>query len=345
MKNRVDILIALRNILPTIGVDIKEGIKNIARFPKSQGSDPFKPNFLDGLREAKGTLGDARKGFQENAKYIMSEGTEGLLNFYNNIQDYIARGGVQKFKKEGELVDLGTGKPMTETKTQALEESLGLPEGVEPESPMGGMMSTANRLKVLVDEIEGITPEMRARMNKEELQNFIKRMEEKNFPKSIINNMFDEYGEYYSVDMLKEEVAPRLKIAVDLGAKTPGEAQFIKDLEEMKEGYRPYEFREKLTDDYIIGDIRQSIRKDLERTGKFTEEEIDDLIYPNYGKRPTTPFEYLEKMEFQLIDEPKNFKLNKQFYENALQKYVYPAKRQYPAFKQGGLVNLFQERD
>ena len=91
----------LLELLEKIGIkssDIMGRGTNVQRITSGRDINPFKPDMLVAMSQGKKTFSDALDVFENEAKFIMNSNDQELMNFKNNITDYISYGGSPRDK-------------------------------------------------------------------------------------------------------------------------------------------------------------------------------------------------------------------------------------------------------
>ena len=133
-----------------------------------------RPKLIDALNKDKATYGDALKIFEDEAQYISQMNEMELTNFANNLSDYFTVGGKKKNIPSNVVTTEGT--PIVGKKLETLAARKGA-DVTTDSSLQGGLKG----LMSLIDEIEGISPKMRNKMDRDKLAEFIQKMRGKKF--------------------------------------------------------------------------------------------------------------------------------------------------------------------
>ena len=169
----------LLELLEKIGIkssDIMGRGTNVQRITSGRDINPFKPDMLSAMSQGKKTFSDALDVFENEAKFIMNSNDQELMNFKNNITDYISYGGSPRDKGgqglasmmknlETSLKDLETSakdlKLSTEEAkdlaTKQMEEALltaqyGSPFKVPDKTSLGGNMYAEGNIRTALRE-------------------------------------------------------------------------------------------------------------------------------------------------------------------------------------------------
>jgi len=211
------------------------------------------------------------------------------------------------------------------------ESGQALPKGVESGSLMGDIIEGVNRIEDLLGNTKSL-PQSRF-----EIADFVMNMRKDGFSNDAIIDIVQNYGPQYSLKSLRTKIAPQVKIANDLGAKTPAQRSFIVEMEDTKDIYSPDEFREKIREGdfkYVLSD---AVEKDLITKG-LSEEQASDLalMIPS-----DNVFEGLKRVKDKaFFDHDIEVDDIVEFYDKAYQDYVLPQTQRYKeSYAGGGLVN------
>ena len=211
------------------------------------------------------------------------------------------------------------------------ESGQALPKGVESGSLMGDIIEGVNRIEDLLGNTKSL-PQSRF-----EIADFVMNMRKEGFSNDAIIDIVQNYGPQYSLKSLRTKIAPQVKIANDLGAKTPAQRSFIVEMEDTKDIYSPDEFREKIREGdfkYVLSD---AVEKDLITKG-LSEEQASDLalMIPS-----DNVFEGLKRVKDKaFFDHDIEVDDIVEFYDKAYQDYVLPQTQRYKeSYAGGGLVN------
>ena len=242
-----------------------------------------KSKLISALNKDQGTYADALKIFENDAKYISQMNEMELTNFANNIQDYFTVGGKVKWKPSNVVTTEGT--PVVGKKLETLSTRKGGAGEADTTSLEGSMKG----LMTLVDELKGISPKMRNKMDRDELVAFIKKMRGKDFTNQEIKAI-REYMDEWGIGLAKEKAAPAMAHAKKLGAKDKEEFQFIEEYLDNVQTTSPEKFREMFDVKKINMDISDSIDKKLEKhfKKKFKWDDtkkdggLDDATFTKY---------------------------------------------------------------
>jgi len=304
---------------------------NIFRFPKQGEINPFDPNMLVSMKQfGQDSVQAAKQKLADGLRYLTTENEMNLTNYLNNLNDFLRMGKGQEPIKEGlagtktaDVFDIKNKKLLTGKEKETLEQTQGLSPGVEPESTLGQMQKIGSRLEEFLDQVQGIDPATRRKLNQEKINQVIKQVTDVG---GSMDDARDLLSKTTSLDILLQETLPRYVKAKNLGAKTKPEIEMIEEAEDSFDIYknRPEKLEEHFKQFYtprlIISRIEDSIAENLRQTGKFTEDEIDNLtIYGNVDK--SNPVKYLEDMKEALGD--VDYDLDTTVYKNYADEYLY----------------------
>ena len=308
---------------------------NVFRFPKQGEINPFDPNMLRAMKQfGEDSVQAAKDKLADGLRYLTTENEMNLTNYLNNLNDFLRMGKGQEPIKEGlagtktaEIFDIGKKKLLTGTEKETLEQTQGLPGNIDPDSPLGSIMNMGKRLRRFTDEAEGITPEARRKLDQEKINQIIQQVNEAGGSmddvRNLLNNSFD-------LDITMQKDLPQYLTAKKLGAKTNSELALIKDAEETLDLYSDNtsklnsHLEQFYTPRLIISRIDDAIADNLRQTGKFTEDEIENLTLYS---RPDTkdPTEYIEGMKKILAD--VGYDLDTTVYKNYADEYTYGSEK------------------
>jgi len=304
---------------------------NIFRFPKQGDINPFDPNMLVSMKQfGQDSVQAAKQKLADGLRYLTTENEMNLTNYLNNLNDFLRMGKGQEPIKEGlagtktaDVFDIKNKKLLTGKEKETLEQTQGLSPGVDPESTMGQIQNIGRGLEEFLDQVQGITPEARRKLNQEKINQVIKQVTDVG---GSMDDARDLLSKTTSLDILLQQTLPRYVKAKNLGAKTKPEIEMIEEAEDSFDVYkdRPEKleehFKEFYTPRLIISRIEDSIAENLRQTGKFTDDEIDNLtIYGNVDK--SNPVKYLEDMKETLGD--VDYDLDTTVYKNYADEYLY----------------------
>ena len=142
---------------------------NVAKPVRMDINSPFK-KYSDEAYEDQKNIDTIEQKINEYGPYALSnKNPQELANFEANakrlLQAKMRQGGVtenmirtveeaKKPKPEAEIIDMATQQKVDDTGIMKLKTDLGLPEGVDPNSPMGEMLSSTNRMNKLSKDID-----------------------------------------------------------------------------------------------------------------------------------------------------------------------------------------------
>ncbi len=241
-----------------------------------------RPKLIDALNKDKATYGDALKIFEDEAQYISQMNEMELTNFANNLSDYFTVGGKKKNIPSNVVTTEGT--PIVGKKLETLAARKGA-DVTTDSSLQGGLKG----LMSLIDEIEGISPKMRNKMDRDKLAEFIQKMRGKKFTNEEIK-WVREYMDDMSIGYAKEK-ATGMQFAKKLGAKDKDEFEFITEYVDNVNSYSPKEFKANYGSVKNVNmDISNIIDKKLEKHFKKkykwddTKKDggLDDATYEKY---------------------------------------------------------------
>ena len=130
-----------------------------------------KPKLLDVLVAEKGTFADALRIFETDATYLSQMDDMQMVNFANNLEDYFKAGGKKKSLPKDNVVTT-KGAPIVGEKL----ENLASRKGGAGQADETNFQGAVEGLMTLVDDIKGISPKMRNKMNRDELAEFIQNI-------------------------------------------------------------------------------------------------------------------------------------------------------------------------
>ena len=304
---------------------------NIFRFPKQGEINPFDPNMLVSMKQfGQDSVQAAKQKLADGLRYLTTENEMNLTNYLNNLNDFLRMGKGQEPIKEGlagtktaDVFDIQNKKLLTGKEKETLEQTQGLSPGVDPESTMGQIQNIGRGLEEFLDQVQGITPEARRKLNQEKINQVIKQVTDVG---GSMDDARDLLSKTTSLDILLQQTLPRYVKAKNLGAKTKPEIEMIEEAEDSFDVYKDKpekleeHFKEFYTPRLIISRIEDSIAENLRQTGKFTDDEIDNLtIYGNVDK--SNPVKYLEDMKESLSD--VDYDLDTTVYKNYADEYIY----------------------
>ena len=142
---------------------------NVAKPIRMDINSPFK-KYSDEAYEDQKNIDIIEQKINEYGPYALSnKNSQELANFEDNakrlLQAKMRQGGVtenmirtveeaKKPKPEADIIDIATQQKVDDTGIMKLKTDLGLPEGVDPNSPMGEMLSSTNRMNKLSKDID-----------------------------------------------------------------------------------------------------------------------------------------------------------------------------------------------
>jgi len=208
-------------------------------FTKTQKT-ATKPKLIDALNKDKATYQQALDIFENDAKYLSQMNEMEQVNFANNLEDYFTVGGKIKYRPSNVVTPEGTlveGKKLETLATRKGAKEK--PDKFEGESLQGAMEG----LMTLVDDLKGISPKMRNKMDRDELVEFIRKMRGRDFTNQEIK-MIREYADTYSIGLAKEKAAPAMAHAKKMGAKNKEEFKFVEEYLDNIQTTSPEKFKE-----------------------------------------------------------------------------------------------------
>ena len=114
-------------------------------------SGTFSKKYLQKNPEA---LEEAAASILESLPYAFgTKDARQIKNFENNVNTLFDFKFPQS-QSEGKVIDLGSKQQVTGKGLESLKKSMGLPEGVDPNSPMGSMLSSTNRINKMGKDME-----------------------------------------------------------------------------------------------------------------------------------------------------------------------------------------------
>ena len=142
---------------------------NVAKPIRMDINSPFK-KYSDEAYEDQKNIDIIEQKINEYGPYALSnKNSQELANFEDNakrlLQAKMRQGGVtenmirtveeaKKPKPQADIIDIATQQKVDDTGIMKLKTDLGLPEGVDPNSPMGEMLSSTNRMNKLSKDID-----------------------------------------------------------------------------------------------------------------------------------------------------------------------------------------------
>ena len=106
------------------------------------------------LKENPERLEEAAASILESLPYAFgTKDARQIKNFENNVNTLFDFKFPQS-QSEGKVIDLGSKQQVTGKGLESLKKSMGLPEGVDPNSPMGSMLSSTNRINKMGKDME-----------------------------------------------------------------------------------------------------------------------------------------------------------------------------------------------
>jgi hypothetical protein len=368
MKEKL--ILQIMGLLSRIGVKPADFIgkgTNLIKFPKIDELTPFKPSLLMSMRTGgENSIKLAKQKFIDNKEYLMNANDMELNNFINNLQDYleITGEGLQKATPEAgitstpqaQLYDITTKQKMAPEVAEDITQRLGLPAEVSPESPVGSLTQSVNSMKALIDEINGVSPTMRAKMNQEMRNNVIQQLTEAGGDADIASELIRQSAgdvDYFSrVELPKYlqsfELKPQNKEQIDLVKNA------IDDVYSSSErgfGEIDKTFKNYYSPTSIKYSIEDAINNEVLKTKKIDRDEFRDFVLENAPLSSTPIDEFLDQYS-DILKDQYGFNLNKDFYKKYYDKFVYQDDAQYlerlrkiapqtePELKDGGRVGF-----
>ena len=276
------------DLLKMAGIDASKYIGKVdpgkvkQLIPKNQKT-ATKPKLIDALTKDKATFSDALNVFENDAKYLSQMNEMELVNFANNLDDYFKVGGKVKYRPSNVVTPEGT--PIVGKKLEKLAARKGAADEADTASLEGSMKG----LMTLVDELKGISPKMRNKMDRDDLAKFLQKMRGKDFTNDEIK-LVREYMDEWGIGLAKEKAAPAMAHAKKLGAKNKEEFQFIEEYLDNVQTTSPEKFREMFDVKKINMDINSNIENKLEKhfKKKFKWDDtkkdggLDDATFTKY---------------------------------------------------------------
>ena len=354
------------------GLDAKNFLgrgTNVLKFPKQDEITPYKPNFLQSMKEfGQDSVRAAKNKLQDEMNFLTTSNDLDLQNYKNNLQDYLDFVVRPKQKSQGimgtksaELVDIKTGKPFDPNVKTNIEERMGLPEDVDLESPMGGMMGTANKLKAILDDIEGITPQQRAAMDvksqKEVIEEYVGAGGREQDINMLLKSSVGDVG-YFKKNTLPKakaiaEMKPKNEIQLQLGIDAEDTAQAFGEegsvgpvINHFEKYYKPTQVR------YTM---ETAIEDEIVKLGKGNRDDVSEALlsvkrnakqedYFNELKDVAKQFDYdLDTNFYKNYEDTYTFKNDPKYFER-LMKNVKVEDIDPEPFAYGGLAGMFSER-
>lgn len=220
----------------------------------------------------------------------------------------------------------------------AIKESGGaLPKGVQEGSLMGDILESVNRIQDLIGNTKSL-PQARS-----EIADFVVNMRQDGFSNAAIVDIVKNYGDQYSLNTLRTKIAPQVKMANDLGAKTNAQRNFIVEMEDTKDIYTPSEFRDSVKEGEFKYMVTDAMEKDFMAKG-LNEEQAQDLagylrtnpenIFDGFAKVKDRAYFDFDMEVDDIVD----------FYEKAYADYVLPnAKRYQQSYAEGGIIKIIKK--
>tara|TARA_E500000318_G_scaffold111981_2_gene133091 strand:- start:983 stop:2587 length:1605 start_codon:yes stop_codon:yes gene_type:complete len=217
----------------------------------------------------------------------------------------------------------------------AIKESSGaLPKGVEEGSPIGDILEGVNQIESLLGETKSLP------VSRMEIADFVMNMRKDGFSNEAIRDIVENYGSTYRLKTLRERIAPQIKLADRAGAKTNAQRKFVVELEDTKDNYTPYEFRDYIEEKDYIFDLQDAIKEDLIKKGLSDDAASDISSYLRGGSENIFgDFDAMKANAYRDYDTDIDDIING--YESIVEQYVLPQKKQYKEkFNTGGLAYL-----
>jgi len=121
-------------------------------------NNPFAQSFSKKyLKKNPDGVEEASKVIMENMQFAFgNKNAKQMKNFENNV-DTLFEIKFPPAKAEAQIVDLSTKEQVTGKGIESLKDKMGLPEGVSPDSPMGKILTSQNKLKQTSQELNNLS--------------------------------------------------------------------------------------------------------------------------------------------------------------------------------------------
>ena len=288
MINRLQRLQKIYDLLKKVGIQAGEYMgkgTNVKKLFSGDQISALKNFMLDALQRKGKTFNDAKDVLREDAKFLNNANPQELVNYHNNLLDYVKYGGKTVPSETSNVVST-KGAPIVGKQFENLASRKGA-KGPADETSMEG---SVEGLMTLVDEVKGISPKMRNQMNRDELAEFIQNMRGKKFTNDEVKwvkNYMDEWG----IGMAKSKAAPSVSYAKKLGAKDSDEIKFVEEYLENIKTTSPEKFKESHDVKKVNMDINSAIESKLEKhfkkkynwdKSKGIDGGLDDVTFEKY---------------------------------------------------------------
>ena len=354
------------------GLDAKNFLgrgTNVLKFPKQDEITPYKPNFLQSMKEfGQDSVTAVKNKLQDEMNFLTTSNDLDLQNYKNNLQDYLDFIVRPKQKsgqgimgtKSAELIDMKTGKPFDSNVKTNIEERMGVPEDVDLESPMGGMMSSANKLKALIDDIEGITPQQRAAMDAKSQKEVIEEYVGAGGREQDISSLLRE--SVGDVDYFKKNVLPKAKTVAEMNPKNQVQLQLGIDAEDTAQTFGEDgigkvigHFEKYYRPNQVRYTIETAIEDEIVKLGKANRDDVSEALFD--VRRSAKQEDYFA--ELKEVAKKFDYDLDTTFYKNYEDTYTFRNDPKYferlvknvkvedidpEPFAYGGLAGMFTER-
>ena len=242
MANPITITQKIIALLKQAGIDYskmagKVDPNKISQLITKTQKTATKPKLIDALNKEKATYQQALDIFENDAKYLSQMNEMEQVNFANNLEDYFTVGGKVKYTPSNVVTQEGT--PVVGKQLETLSARKGAKGKADDTSLQGAMQG----LMSLVDDLKGISPKMRNKMDRDELVEFIRKMRGRDFTNEEIK-FVREYVDKYSIGLAKDKRAPAIQYAKKLGAKNKDEFEFVEEYLDNIQTTSPEKFRE-----------------------------------------------------------------------------------------------------
>ena len=317
------------------GLDAKNFLgrgTNVLKFPKQDEITPYKPNFLQSMKEfGQDSVTAVKNKLQDEMNFLTTSTDMDLQNYKNNLQDYLDFIVKPKQKREGimgaksaELVDIKTGKPFDPNVKTSIEERMGVPENVDPESPMGGMMGTANKIKELIEDIESITPQQRAAMDAKAQKEVIEEYVDAGGREQDINMLLK--SSVGDISFFKRNTLPKAKTVAEMNPKNEIQLQLGIDAEDTAETFGEDgigkvigHFEKYYQPNQVRYTMETAIEDEIVKLGKGNRDDVSEALLD--VKRNAKQEDYFA--ELKEVAKKFDYDLDTTFYKNYEDTYTF----------------------
>lgn len=329
------LILSIMDMAREAGLDAKNFIgrgTNVLKFPKQDEITPYKPNFLQSMKEfGQDSITAVKNKLQDEMNFLTTSSDMDLQNYKNNLQDYLDFVVKPKQKREGimgaksaELVDIKTGKPFDPNVKTNIEERMGVPKDVDLESPMGGLMGSANKLKALIDDIEGITPGQRAAMDAKSQKEIIEEFTTAGGKEEdIVSLLRESVGD---VDYFKRNVLPKAKTVAEMNPKNQVQLQLGIDAEDTAQTFGEDgigkvigHFEKYYNPSQVRYTMEDAIENEIVKIGKANRDDVSEALLS--VKRNAKQEDYFA--ELKDVAKKFDYDLDTTFYKNYEDTYTF----------------------